>query len=70
MSKKGIELEFDVADRITVLNLKECAKQLTRENKHLMSLEKIKNHNRADLQYNTMLINHIAEVLRYFGEDL
>jgi hypothetical protein len=65
MTKK-IELDGEVADRITVLNLKECRSYLKKE---LRQYKKGVYLHPEDVAGNIKLIESINLVLKYFGED-
>lgn len=67
--RKGLELDYDTADKITVLNLKDAREYLIKENKMLTTLERIPDYQLADYGYNTNLIKAISTVLHYYGED-
>ena len=66
----GLQIDFETADRITVLNLKDCYESLSKENLKINELDPIREHNKEDLCYNTRMMQHIKEVLSYFGETL
>jgi hypothetical protein len=66
---KGLELDYEVADKITVLNLKDARKTLINENKMLEALERMEDYQSADFGYNHNMINAIGTVLHYYGED-
>ena len=66
---KGLELDYEVADKITVLNLKDARETLIIENKMLEDLDKMEDHQIVDYGYNHNLIKAITVVLNYYGED-
>lgn len=67
--KKGLELDYEVADRITVLNLKDARENLIKENDLFTSLERMQDYQLADYGYNHNLIKAITTVLHYYGEE-
>lgn len=67
--RKGLELDYDTADKITVLNLKDARETLIKENTLLESLDKMEDYQLADYGYNINLIKAIGTVLHYYGED-
>lgn len=67
--RKGLELDYDTADKITILNLKDARENLIKENKFLESLDKMEDYQLADYGYNINLIKAIGTVLNYYGED-
>lgn len=67
--RKGLELDYDTADKITILNLKDARENLIKENKLLESLDKMEDYQLADYGYNINLIKAIGTVLNYYGED-
>lgn len=69
-NSRGLQLDFDTADRITILNLKDCHKTLTQENKEIEALDDIPEHKSEDLVYNIKMLKHISAVLHYFGETV
>ena len=66
---KGLELDYEVADKITVINLKDARETLIKENNLLESLERMEDYQLADFGYNHNLINAIGTILNYYGED-
>ena len=66
---KGLELDYEVADKITVLNLKDARETLIIENKMLEALERMEDYHLRDYGYNHTAIKAITVVLNYYGED-
>jgi hypothetical protein len=64
-----LELDYETADKITVLNLKEIYRCLNEDNKQLLSLDSLKDYQLRDLDYNLKLIKNLKVVLEYFGES-
>ena len=69
-NSRGLQLDFDTADRITILNLKDCYKTLIKENEEIQALDEIPEHKSQDLVYNINMLKHISAVLHYFGETV
>lgn len=67
--RRGLELDYDTADKITVLNLKDARENLIKENKMLEALERMQDHHLIDYGYNHTAIKAITTVLHYYGED-
>ena len=67
MSKK-FEIDWESADRITVLNLKEALEYMETENKKFRKKKSLSDYEKADFEYNTRMIMHIKEVLKHYGE--
>jgi hypothetical protein len=65
MSKK-IELDGEAADRITVLNLKECRNYLKKE---LRQYKKGEYLHPEDVAGNIKMIEALNLVIKYFGEE-
>ena len=65
MSKK-IELDGEAADRITVLNLKECSNYLKKE---LRQYKKGEYLHPEDVAGNIKMIEALNLVIKYFGEE-
>jgi hypothetical protein len=65
MSKK-IELDGEAADRITVLNLKECRNYLKKE---LRQYKKGEYLHPEDVAGNIKMIESLNLVIKYFGEE-
>jgi hypothetical protein len=65
MSKK-IELDGEAADRITVLNLKECRNYLKKE---LRQYKKGEYLHPEDVAENIKMIEALNLVIKYFGEE-
>lgn len=66
----GLQIDYETADRITILNLKDCYRTLRSENSAIDKLDLIPEHKAEDLCYNTRMMQHIKEVLSYFGESV
>jgi hypothetical protein len=62
--KKGLEIDFDTADRITVITLKEQRKYLKKE---LADFKKGKWLHPEDVVNNTRMIESLDKVIKYFG---
>ena len=67
---KGLELDFETADKITVLNLKDAYNYLQIEIEEIRALDEIPDHKAADMCYNVRMVKHIKEVLSYYGETV
>jgi hypothetical protein len=65
MSKK-IELDGEAADRITVLNLKDCRSYLKKE---LRQYKKGEYLHPEDVAGNIKMIEALNLVIKYFGEE-
>jgi hypothetical protein len=65
MSKK-IELDGEAADRITVINLKECRNYLKKE---LRQYKKGEYLHPEDVAGNIKMIESLNLVIKYFGEE-
>jgi hypothetical protein len=65
MSKK-IELDSEAADRITVLNLKDCRSYLKKE---LRQYKKGEYLHPEDVAGNIKMIEALNLVIKYFGEE-
>lgn len=65
MTKK-IELDGEAADRITVLNLKECRSYLKKE---LRQYKKGEYLHPEDVAINIKMIEALNLVIKYFGEE-
>lgn len=65
MSKK-IELDGEAADRITVLNLKDCRSYLKKE---LRQYKKGEYLHPEDVAGNIKMIEALDLVIKYFGEE-
>jgi hypothetical protein len=64
MSKK-LEIDFETADRITVLTLKEQRKYLKKE---LADFKKGKYLHPEDVSRNTIMVHHLDAVIKHFGD--
>lgn len=67
---KGLQLDFETADRITVSCLKEAYITMNKENKKIEELDPIPGYKGEDLVYNKNMMKNIKEVLKYFGETV
>ena len=67
---KGLVLDFDTADRLTVCNLKECYGRMIEECAEIEALEEIPVYKGEDLVYNKNMLKHLKAVLGYFGEHV
>ena len=61
---KGLEIDFDTADRITVITLKEQRKYLKKE---LAEFKKGGYLHPEDVVSNTRRVQTLDEVIKYFG---
>jgi hypothetical protein len=72
--QKKLELDYETADKITVLCLKDAYLSMNKEVKE--ALDEIKNngelpvYKKEDLVYNQSMMIHIREVLKYYGEGV
>ena len=64
MSKNKLEIDFETADRITVLTLKEQRKYLKKE---LADFKKGEYLHPEDVSGNTIMIHHLDAVIKHFG---
>jgi hypothetical protein len=60
-----MEIDFETADRIVVIRLKDCKKYLKKELKAYKSGEYL---HAEDVGHNIKLIESIDTLLKYFGE--
>ena len=67
MSKK-FEIDWESADRITVLNLKQALDYMEKENKKFAKKKSLADYEQADFVYNSRMIINIKEVLKHYGE--
>lgn len=67
---KELTIDFETADKITVLNLKDAYTYLQKEIEEIRTLDEIPDHKAADMCYNVRMVKHIREVLSYFGETV
>jgi hypothetical protein len=65
-----LEIDYDVADGITLLNLVNAYKLMKEETKKLKSLEHLQSHQAADLEYNRKMLKHLEQVIKYYGDDV
>ena len=78
MSKKKDDRKFyidwEAADQITKLNLKEAYAYMSSDNaafeNKLVTVGKLEEHEISDMSYNTIMMTHIREVLKYYGESV
>ena len=64
MSKNKLEIDFETADRITVLTLKEHRKYLKKE---LADFKKGEYLHPEDVSANTIMVHHLDAVIKHFG---
>jgi hypothetical protein len=64
MSKNKLEIDFETADRITVIFLKEQRKYLKKE---LKRFEKGEYLHPEDVVNNTRMIQALDQVIKYYG---
>ena len=64
MSKRKLEIDFETADRITVICLKEQRKYLKKE---LKRFEKGEYLHPEDVVNNTRMIQALDQVINYYG---
>lgn len=64
MSKRKLEIDFETADRITVICLKEQRKYLKKE---LKRFEKGEYLHPEDVVNNTRMIQALDQVIKYYG---
>lgn len=64
MSKSKLEIDFETADRITVICLKEQRKYLKKE---LKRFEKGEYLHPEDVVNNTRMIQALDQVIKYYG---
>ena len=64
MSKNKLEIDFETADCIAVLTLKEQRKYLKKE---LADFKKGKYLHSEDVSRNTIMVHHLDAVIKYFG---
>ena len=62
--KKGLEIDFETADRITLITLKEQRKYLKKE---LADFKKGKWLHPEDVVNNTRMIQALDQVIKYYG---
>ena len=63
--KKGLEIDFDTADRITLITLKEQRRYLKKE---LADFKKGGYLHPEDVVNNTRLVQAIDDVIKYYGD--
>ena len=69
--QEGLTIDWETADRITVLNLKDCLKMMTEDVEKLESLmneEGLAEYQQKDYMYNVGMLKAMKKVLEYFGE--
>jgi len=69
MSRKSLKLDYETADRITILNLKKSRKFIQKELAKKESLDKMPDYLLADYGYDQRLILAMTTILNYYGED-
>ncbi len=68
---KGLTIDWETADRITVLNLKNCVKTLTtnvEQLESLMEMGDLADYQSQDYMDNISTLKAMEKVLSYFGE--
>lgn len=71
--QKKMEIDWDVADGITKLNLKQSYSGILEDNKKIrkdIKLGKATNVDLQDLAFNEAMTIHMKEVLAYYGEKV
>ena len=71
--ERGLELDFDTADCITVLNLKNSYMSMQDDLQQMVGeVERGENVevNQQDIGYNIVMLAHIKAVLGYYGEQV
>ena len=63
--KKGLEIDFDTADRITLITLKEQRRYLKKE---LADFKKGGYLHPEDVVNNTRLVQALDDVIKYYGD--
>lgn len=69
---EGLTIDWETADRITVLNLKDYVKMLTENVENLESLMEqgdLADYQKQDYMDNISTLKAIKKVLEYFGEE-
>jgi hypothetical protein len=64
---RGLEIDFETADRITVCCLKEQLQYLRDEQLQIESLDSVPGHKQADYFANRDIINALEKVVSYYG---
>ena len=70
MKTGKIELDYDVADGITLLSLVDAYKLMKEDTERLKRLEHLQSHQAADLEYNRKMLKHLEQVIKYYGGDV
>lgn len=68
---EGLTIDWETADRITILNLKDCVKMITENVEKLESLMDegdLAEYQQQDYMYNVGVLTAMKKVLTYFGE--
>lgn len=68
--RSKLELDYDVADGITLLNLKDSYDCMSKETQELRSMDDIPDYKMQDLIYNERMLRHLKHVIRYYGGDV
>lgn len=70
----ALTIDYETADKITVLNLKDAYKYHKQDAEEITARIEaghgVPEHRKQDLVYNTTLMIHIKAVLAYFGETV
>ena len=65
--RKFMTIDYEVADSITLCNLRECVAMMESESIAISEMETIPAHKAEDLVYNIQMIKHLHAVIKYFG---
>jgi len=65
-----IEIDDEIADKIVLINLKECIDYLKKDIENLNMIIKREKYQDKDLSYNQELLPHLEAVYDYFGGNL
>lgn len=68
----GLHIDYEVADRITLLNLVECYDTLEAEVQEMNEMNsnvELPVHRLEDLVYNVQMMAHLKAVIKHFGGD-
>ena len=64
---RGLEIDFETADRITVCCLKEQLQYLQTEQLEIESLDSVPGHKQADYFANREIIGALEKIVNYYG---
>ena len=65
---RGLEIDFETADRIVVLSLREHLEYLRTEQLEIESMDSVPGHKQADYFDNREITTAIEKVLAYYGD--